>query len=140
MAKKQKAQFGIIFEGLDVVLTKVTVIEVDLVDGYHWMHLSRKGNQWIMLKTPGYLFEPMNDELQIINIDRSDPDAPYFLDYFCDRMPISKHTELRFNQIDNYVYALDEVEDGTRIQYTDTFMGKCKHSDLKRILIKKVTN
>lgn len=117
-----------------IELKNVVVKDVGSVeDGHHWLELGKKCDTWVLLKTPGYMFDPSVSELQTIQVKRDGPAVASFVDQFSVTHEVSVHTCIRLTNFDRAFYVLDQCPTGTRLQYTDSFLGALEHSIIDSI-------
>lgn len=84
------------------------------LDGRKFMHLEKKGNQWLMLHTDGMLFDG-EAETVVIDIMRDvESKGAYMPNFLANErpLPISRYTAISTINKSEF-YHLDELDDGT---------------------------
>lgn len=142
MAKPQKfkgnqATYRITFEGIGVVIENVMFKEVAQGEGQPWAMLDQNRDRWKMLSTPGYLIEPLSDEVQYITFDRSVEGAPKLVNAYAELLPVKVNTRLNFGE--DRLYSIDECPLGTRLQYSTAMLNGHEHCQITRIIFEKVS-
>ncbi|ABY63142.1 hypothetical protein ST201phi2-1p317 [Pseudomonas phage 201phi2-1] len=135
--KGNQATFNITFDGIDLTISNVMVKEVDIGSGNHWAMLERRGDRWMLLTTPGYLIEPLVDQQQTLEFDRTDVDRPVLVNGHMERLPITVHTALNISE-SKLFYSIDECSTGTRLQYNSNLFNGAEHDAIKHIVFDKV--
>lgn len=122
--KKQQPLYTLKFiniGGEDTTLTDVMVKEVDLGDeGYHWAELTRKGNRWLLLKTPGFVFEPTVEDNQVVSFDHSG-ESVKVTDGYLTTFVLRQYTVLNLKADDRCFWIFDLIPGGCRIQRSRNF-------------------
>lgn len=136
--KGNQATFRITFEGIDLMIDNVMVKEVEQGDGRPWAVLDENRGRWKLLTTPGYLIEPLIDDIQYLTFDRLEPEKPIITNGYLEPMVVKVHTQLNFGPEDK-IYALDECPLGTRLQYTAALIPGGDHQKITRIIFEKVS-
>lgn len=138
--KKQQPLYTLKFiniGGEDTILTDVMVKEVELgKDLYHWAELTRKGNRWLLLKTPGFIFEPSVEENQVMSFDRSG-DSVKVTDGFLTTFELLKYTVLNLEAEDRCFWVFDLIPGGCRIQRSRNFVVTQEGAHLNSIVFER---